>query len=190
MFIDFIALICQGQEYQDCSDEEFKKMTDFVRARLETAKHEEQPTSAEPVLNRRSYLTPKRKRKEELWRPAWMASLDVFKNISCTPWKIQGAAWCSCYWKTTGRKSERAKGVTSWSSLVLNSLLEFSCHYVITCELKTTLRTPRDPQTMAEISSCWFYSRMSVLNPTVFVCGLTGLYNCVKLRYETLDSRL
>jgi len=66
MFIDFIALICQGQEYQDCSDEEFKKMTDFVRARLETAKHEEQPTSAELVLNRRSYLTPKRKRKEEL----------------------------------------------------------------------------------------------------------------------------
>ena len=66
MFIDFIALICQGQEYQDCSDEEFKKMTDFVRARLETAKHEEEPTSAEPVLNRRSYLTPKRKRKEEL----------------------------------------------------------------------------------------------------------------------------
>eukprot|EP00435_Cladocopium_sp_Y103_P010032 s1917_g2.t1 len=44
----------EGQEYEDCSDEEFKKMTDFVRARLETAGHEEEPTSAEPD-DRRGY---------------------------------------------------------------------------------------------------------------------------------------
>jgi len=55
-----------GQEYEDCSDEEFQKMTDFVQSRLGAAKPEEHP-EVEPVLNRRSYLTPmKPKRKDEL----------------------------------------------------------------------------------------------------------------------------
>lgn len=58
----------QGQEYEDCSDEEFKKMTDFVQekiARLKTVAASKE-TQFEPVLNRRSYLPPKRKSKEEL----------------------------------------------------------------------------------------------------------------------------
>lgn len=57
----------QGQEYEDCSDEEFQKMTDFVQekiARLKTVATSKE-TQFEPVLNRRSYLT-KRKSKEEL----------------------------------------------------------------------------------------------------------------------------
>jgi len=42
-------------------------MTDFVQSRLGAAKPEEHLPEVEPVLNRRSYLTPmKPKRKDEL----------------------------------------------------------------------------------------------------------------------------
>mmetsp|Transcript_55272 Transcript_55272/g.103639 ORF Transcript_55272/g.103639 Transcript_55272/m.103639 type:complete len:609 (-) Transcript_55272:83-1909(-) len=56
-----------GQEYQECGNEEFAKMTDFVQARLDA--NTPAPTSGEPrppVLNRRAYVDSSGKRRQEL----------------------------------------------------------------------------------------------------------------------------
>ena len=48
---------CRGQEYQDCTDEEFDQMTQFVQSKLDSSVGVRPvPANAEPALNKRTYL--------------------------------------------------------------------------------------------------------------------------------------